>query len=131
MQVAHCNQLSQAVEKTLRAHVPEETADELFTMTFSYYFFALDGKPLAVLGLMSGGLVVKAVALWLTPLQKTYTREELVAALHFGPQFLRSLPWDIYAEVDPTSKRNNRFVRAFGFKFQGLEHGRQIYKWSA
>ena len=100
-------------------------------MTHSTSLYLLEStQPLAVFGLMPLALLSNVAYLWFLPYQDEVSQRDLRQGRRLAWQFFESCPWELHAECDKGSLRDQRFARWCGFRPIGESSDRILYKWS-
>lgn len=97
--------------------------------TSSVYWVEDGDEVLAWVGFMQETLLTNDTYVWVVLDHVQYTLRQLREARRVMTQFFSNYPSLIWAEADPVSEVDNKFLTFMNFTLSHQYEGRNVYKW--
>lgn len=130
MQLIRPPELSKEAREMLQLYPSDKEASELLGNTFGFFEIYLGDEVIAAGGVVSRDWISPVVYLWMGLKPQEYSRGELRQGLRLAREYIKTLEWEVRAEIDPGNKINQAFAIAIGFEHLADLGDRKLMKWN-
>lgn len=130
MQLIRPPEFSPAAREVLQLTSSDKATKELLANTFGFFEIYRGEEVIAAGGVVSRDWISPVVYLWMGLKPQEYSRGDLRQGLRLAREYIKTLEWEVRAEIDPENKINQAFAIAVGFEHLADLGDRKLMKWN-